>query len=235
MKKIILFMTLISLVAVMTVACSSMPIGKGTLKDRTDSLSYVLGLQVGKNLDPEMVKLNYNKFVKGMQDAADTSKILLKEEQINNLMMTFQAEMSLKYQQKRLKEAEQNKKMQNEFFAKNKNNPGVVSTPEGLQYKIITEGKGPKANSNSDITAKFTGKTLDGKKVFSSEDLPPDFKFKPDQFIPGWSVALKMMPKGSKWQLFVPDSLAFGAEGNPQLKIGPNQGLIFDFELIDIN
>ncbi len=234
MKKIILFVSILTLIAIMTAACSYLPKGKTSLKDRKDSLSYVIGLQLGKNLDPSMVSLNYDKLVRGMQDVADTSKIIVKKDDIEKILMTFQAEMQLKAQQKQQKLGEENSKMQTQFFSKNKTNPDVVSTPEGLQYKILTKGSGPIPNDKSEITAKFVGKTLDGKEVFNSKDLPADFKFTIGQFIKGWDIALKLMPKGSKWELFIPDSLAFGPQGSRELGIGPNQGLIFNFELIDV-
>lgn len=129
--------------------------------------------------------------------------------------------------------ADQNK-MQGETFLKtNKVKPGVISLPDGLQYKVISEGNGPKPTETDLVTVDYAGTLIDGTEFDSSYKRGEPATFPVSGVIPGWVEALKLMPKGSTWQLFIPASLAYGEQGMPPV-IGPNQTLIFKVHLIDI-
>lgn len=127
-------------------------------------------------------------------------------------------------------------KAQNEQWLKNNaTNEGVVVLPSGLQYKVITMGTGEKPAATDEVTVKYEGKLIDGQVFDSSyQRTPQETKFRANQVIKGWTEALTMMPVGSKWELYIPQELAYGDRQAGNL-IKPYSTLIFTVELIGIN
>jgi FKBP-type peptidyl-prolyl cis-trans isomerase FklB len=109
----------------------------------------------------------------------------------------------------------------------------VVTLPSGLQYKVITEGKGKKPKATDTVTTQYKGTLIDGTEFDSSIKRGQPASFPVSGVIPGWTEALQLMPVGSKWQLFVPAELAYG-ERSPAPEIGPDSTLIFEVELLSI-
>jgi FKBP-type peptidyl-prolyl cis-trans isomerase FklB len=128
----------------------------------------------------------------------------------------------------------ENKSAGEEFLAANKLKPGVVTLPDGLQYKVIKEGTGPKPTGSDTVKVHYAGTLIDGTEFDSSYKRGQPATFPVNGVIPGWTEALKLMKVGSTWELYIPSSLAYGANGAPPI-IGPNQTLIFKVELLDIN
>lgn len=124
------------------------------------------------------------------------------------------------------------KKQNEEFLAKNKSKEGVKVTPSGLQYKIITEGKGEIPTETSRVKVNYKGTLIDGTQFDSSYDRKEPTTFRANQVIKGWTEALTMMPVGSKWELYIPQELAYGARETGTIK--PFSTLIFEVELISI-
>lgn len=120
------------------------------------------------------------------------------------------------------------------FLSKNMTAPGVVTLPDGLQYKIIKQGQGPSPAISDTVTVNYAGKLINGTEFDSSYKRGEPAKFKLSEVIPGWTEALQRMNKGSIWEIYVPASLAYGERGMPPV-IGPNETLIFKVELLDIN
>jgi len=118
------------------------------------------------------------------------------------------------------------------FLKENKNKPGVVTLKDGLQYKVITEGKGVNPTENDIVTVHYSGKLIDGTEFDSSYKRGEPTSFPVSGVIPGWTEALKLMKVGSTWELYIPASLAYGERGAPPA-IGPNETLIFTVNLID--
>jgi FKBP-type peptidyl-prolyl cis-trans isomerase FklB len=118
------------------------------------------------------------------------------------------------------------------FLTANKVKPGVVSLPDGLQYKIISPGKGPSPDESDVATVEYEGKLINGTIFDSSAQHGGTAKFPVGQVIAGWTEALKLMNKGATWELFIPSDLAYGSEGAPP-SIGPNETLIFKVTLVD--
>ena len=121
------------------------------------------------------------------------------------------------------------------FLAENAKKPGVKVLPSGLQYKVIKEGTGATPKANDIITAHYTGRLIDGTKFDSSYDHPgaQPLQRPANRLIPGWTEALQLMKVGSKWELYIPSQLAYGERGSPP-KIGPDEALVFEMELLDV-
>jgi FKBP-type peptidyl-prolyl cis-trans isomerase FkpA len=118
------------------------------------------------------------------------------------------------------------------FLEENKAKEGVVTTASGLQYKIITEGTGAKPKATDTVTVNYEGKLLDGTVFDSSAKHGQAATFPLDGVIPGWTEALQLMPQGSKWEIYIPSELAYGAGG--QGPIPASATLIFEVELLEI-
>jgi len=126
------------------------------------------------------------------------------------------------------------------FLAANQKKPGVVTLPNGLQYKEITPGKGASPTDNDTVVVDYAGTLIDGKEFDSSYKRGQPATFQVSAVIPGWTQALKMMKPGATWELFIPAALAYGEQGVPAEAgqppvIGPNQALIFKVHLISVN
>lgn len=129
--------------------------------------------------------------------------------------------------------AMKNKSAGEAFLDANRKKPGVVTLPDGLQYKVITEGKGKRPNENDNVTVNYSGTLIDGTEFDSSYKRGQPATFPVSGVIPGWTEALKLMKVGSTWELYIPSSLAYGERGAPPA-IGPNETLIFKVNLISI-
>lgn len=126
-----------------------------------------------------------------------------------------------------------NKVLGEAFLNANKNKPGVVTLPDGLQYKVITQGKGPKPTDSDVVKVDYAGTLINGKEFDSSYKRGQPASFPVRAVIPGWVEALKMMKVGSTWELYIPPALAYGEQGAPP-SIGPNETLIFKVQLLSI-
>jgi FKBP-type peptidyl-prolyl cis-trans isomerase FklB len=116
------------------------------------------------------------------------------------------------------------------FLAANRNKPGVVTRPDGLQYKVMTMGKGKKPTSHDTVTVHYVGRLVDGTIFDSSYQRGQPATFSVNGVIAGWREALQLMPVGSTWELYIPAALAYGKQGAPPL-IGPDEVLIFQVNL----
>ena len=127
-----------------------------------------------------------------------------------------------------------NQKAGDAFLAANKSKDGVVTTPSGLQYKVLTQGTGPKPAATDSVVCNYKGMLLDHTEFDSSYKRGQPATFPVSGIIKGWTEALQLMPVGSKWQLFIPPDLAYGARGGAGGQIGPNATIEFEVELMSI-
>ena len=206
------------------------PSSNMTEKQKT---SYSIGINIGMNLFEQQVDVDSTSLLKGIQDGLANAKPALSEAEIRAALMALQKQIVDRQETQKKALAEKNKAEADKFFAENKTKPGVVTLASGLQYKIITTGKGPKPAATDTIKANYKGTFLDGKQFDSSYDRGEPASFQVNGVIPGWTEALQLMPVGSKWQLFVPPSLAYGENGF-QNAIPPNSALMFEVELLSI-
>jgi FKBP-type peptidyl-prolyl cis-trans isomerase FklB len=204
-----------------------------TLDTQKDKLSYAIGMNFGANLRKQSVEVDPNVLVKGLKDSLAGSKTLLTDEESHALITGFQADMRKKQEAKMAQAGDANLKEGQEFLAANKSKDGVVTLASGLQYKILQSGTGPKPATTDSVVCNYRGTTIDGAEFDSSYKRGQPATFPVSGVIKGWTEALQLMPVGSKWQLFIPGDLAYGARGAGP-GIGPNATLIFEVELISI-
>ena len=148
-------------------------------------------------------------------------------------LTALQAEARKAQEEKVQVAAEANKKEGDAFLAENKAKPGVVTLPSGLQYKVITEGAGPKPAADDTVVCNYRGTLLNGTEFDSSYKHGQPIEIPVGRVIKGWSEALQLMPVGSKWQLFIPPDLAYGTRGAGD-DIGPNATIVFEVDLLSI-
>ncbi len=204
-----------------------------TLKTSKDKFSYAIGMKTGESLKKQSVPVDPSIMARGMKDALAGGKTLMTDEEAQAAITEVQMDVRKKMQEKMQAEGAENKKKGDAFLAENKSKPGVVALPDGLEYKILTEGKGPKPTSSDTVECNYRGTLIDGKEFDSSYKRGKPAQFAVTGVIKGWTEALQLMPVGSKWQLFIPADLAYG-ERSPSPDIGPDDTLIFEIELLSI-
>ncbi len=207
--------------------------GQVTLKDQKDKVSYCIGINIGSSFKQQGIDVNLDVLMAGFKDALSGSKTILTQEEIQQTLMTFQRELMTKQAEHAKELTEKNKKEGEAFLVENKKKEGVKTTASGLQYKIITEGKGKRPTADDTVRVHYKGTLLDGSEFDSSYKLGEPAEFSVSGVIPGWTEAVQLMPVGSKWQLFIPSKLAYGEQGQGPV-IGPNATLIFEVELLAV-
>jgi FKBP-type peptidyl-prolyl cis-trans isomerase len=204
-----------------------------TLKTDKDKQSYAIGLNIGKTMHKDGVVVNTAVLARGIRDAMAGGKVLMTDDEIKATLTALSVELKKKATEKSEAEATTNKAAGETFLAANKAKDGVVTLPSGLQYKVIKQGDGPKPTATDSVVCNYRGTLLDGTEFDSSYKRGQPATFPVGQVIKGWTEALQLMPVGSKWQLFVPADLAYGARGAGQ-QIEPNSTLVFEVELLSI-
>ena len=196
------------------------------LTTQKDKFSYALGMNLGINLQKQSLPVNADLLARGIRDGLAGGKTLLTEDEARAVMTEMQNQF-------RQQLGETNKKEGDAFLAANKAKDGVVTLPSGLQYKILQAGTGPKPAATDTVTVNYRGTLINGTEFDSSYKHGKPITFPLNGVIKGWTEALQLMPTGSKWQLFIPSSLAY-AERGAGTDIGPSAVLIFEVELLSI-
>jgi FKBP-type peptidyl-prolyl cis-trans isomerase FklB len=198
------------------------------LKDLKDKASYSIGLNFGFNFKRQNIDLNTDAFSAGFKDAMSGKNPLMSEQEVRDTLMAFEKDM----QQKQTEMGQKNAATGEKFLADNKAKEGVKTTASGLQYKVMKEGTGATPKSSDTVTVNYRGTLIDGTEFDSSYKRGQPATFPVAGVIKGWTEALQLMKAGSKYQLFIPASLAYGEQGRPG--IPPNSVLIFEVELMDV-
>lgn len=204
-----------------------------TLNTDKDKLSYGIGVSVARNFKKQGSDIEIDLLVKGLRDALAGEKLLLPEKDLRKVMNAYQTEIRQKATLTRRIAIEDNKKKGEAFFAANKTRDGVISLPSGIQYRILQAGQGRKPVDSDLVVCNYRGTLLDGTEFDATEDGKPA-SLKLSALIAGWKESMKLMPVGSKWQIFIPAQHAYGERGVGG-DIGPNETLIFEVELLGIN
>jgi FKBP-type peptidyl-prolyl cis-trans isomerase FklB len=203
------------------------------LKTDKDKQSYAMGMNLGLGLHKQGMTLDTALVARGMKDAMTGGKTALTEDEARAAIQQLQGTLRQNAEAKAHEAGAANRKEGEAFLAANKSKEGVQTLPSGLQYKILTEGNGPKPTATDTVTCNYRGTLIDGKEFDSSYKRGQPASFNVSGVIKGWTEALQLMPVGSKWQLFVPTDLAYG-DRPPVPDIAPGATLIFEVELLSI-
>lgn len=226
----------ISAVLAMTAVCACSQGQKGRnieIKSAMDSVSYAIGADIGGNLKRGKIdSLNIDLVAMGLQDGLD-SAMKLDEETLRGVMQSFMMKMQTKRQAEEQAKGEEARLAGEKFLAENGKRTGVVTTPSGLQYEVVTAGTGAKPTATDVVSVHYHGTFPDGSMFDSSVERGEPAQLPVTQWIPGFVEALQLMPVGSKWKLAIPSDLAYGPAGSGD-RIPPNSVLLFDLELLQI-
>jgi len=194
-----------------------------------NAVSYCVGMSLGGSLfQQNLTGLDVDVLAQAIKDAFAGKEMKYSPEEANQIIQDFLAVESEKA-------FGANKEVGAKFLAENKTKEGVVETESGLQYEIIEAGSGEMPNETSNVTVHYHGTLIDGTVFDSSVSRGEPATFGVNQVIKGWTEALQLMPVGSKYRLYIPEGLAYGASPHPGGPIQPYMALVFDVELIGIN
>ena len=200
------------------------------LESSLERLSYMLGYRIGATLAGQgMREIDAASLAAAVDDALERRGPRLTEEEMRAAEAEYRAGLAAANDRK----AEANLAAGQAFLASNAGNEGVVEMPDGLQYRILRAGDGPKPSADDRVVVHYRGRLLDGTEFDSSYRRGEPAEFMVGGVIPGWQAALKAMPTGSRWEVWIPAALAYGERGAGGA-IGPNQALHFEIELIAI-
>jgi FKBP-type peptidyl-prolyl cis-trans isomerase len=203
------------------------------LKTDKDKISYSYGVETARNFRRQGMDIDPDVLLKGMKDVMAGDKLLLSDEELLNFMNQYAGRVRQNQGRAKLIAAQDNKKEGDEFLAANKTKEGVVTLPSGLQYKILKAGDGRKPTEADTVECQYRGTLINGTEFYDTKGQAATFNLSDGSIILGLREAIKLMPVGSKWQLFVPPQLAYSSKGAGQY-IGPNATLIFEVELLAI-
>jgi FKBP-type peptidyl-prolyl cis-trans isomerase FklB len=200
-----------------------------SLETVKEKFSYSIGIQIGQSLVRQGVVLDADAFNLAVRDALDGSKPRITAEQMEQALSKGENNVSSNLRER----AKTNLAAGKAFLTENKTKEGIVALSSGLQYRILRSGPGEFPKSNSAVLVHYVGTLIDGREFDSSRRRGEAATLNIGQVIRGWQEAIPLMRVGSRWQIFVPPNLAYGAKGAGAV-IGPNEALIFEIELLDI-
>lgn len=207
-----------------------------TLTTQKQKASYALGMNVGSGMRKQGIETSVDPALvaRGLRDALTGGKTALTEDEMKSALQQLGTEIRSANEAKAHAAGETNRKAGEAFLEANKAKEGVKTLPDGLEYKVLQQGNGPKPTANDTVTVNYRGTLINGKEFDSSYKRGQPATFPVSGVIKGWTEALQLMPVGSKWQLFIPADLAYGDSPRPGGDIAPGDTLIFDVELLSI-
>jgi FKBP-type peptidyl-prolyl cis-trans isomerase FklB len=211
---------------------TAQPSTQQAFSNQTDKVSYAIGVDIGSNFKKQNIDLNPDVLAKGVKDGLSGGKTMMDDKEMRDTLMNFQKELMAKRQAQMQEMVQKNKAEGETFLAENKKKPGIITLPDGLQYKIVKAGSGVSPTDTDSVTVNYEGTFPNGKEFDSSYKRGKPATFPVTQVIPAWTEALKMMKPGAEWMIYVPASLGYGERGAGP--IGPNQVLVFKIELISV-
>jgi FKBP-type peptidyl-prolyl cis-trans isomerase len=202
------------------------------------NMSYAIGMNIGNSIKRGGVELDVDAMTGAIKDVLADRTLKLTDQQAQEAMRSYQTEARAKHEQMQRESAEKNKKEGEAFLAENKKKPGVKThtvkledgTTAEMQYKVITEGTGAVPKTNDTVTVNYRGTLINGKEFDSSAKRGQPAKFPVTRVVRGWTEALQMMKAGSKWELYLPSTLAYADRGGPGIE--PGSTLVFEVELV---
>ena len=198
------------------------------MSETRDEASYGVGMSIGQSLENQnLEEINIAEFVKGIEDVFKKNTPPFSPEEANEKIQLYLNGINeSKFEKDKIEGVE--------FLASNAKKDGIMSLESGLQYEIVEAGSGDKPQPTSQVTVHYHGTLINGDVFDSSIERGTPATFGVNQVIKGWTEALQLMQTGSKWRLYIPQDLAYGATPHAGGPIKPFMALIFDVELISI-
>ena len=233
MKKTLLALAVAGLVA----GCSTPPEApeQPELESTDQKISYGMGLVLGERMSNDLPNLQMDQFLQGIQhgQAGDEAARRMSREEIQQALMAYQQQLQEEQTRQTEELASKTLEAGKAFLAENAEREGVKTTESGLQYEVLEKGDGEKPAETDTVQVHYTGELLSGEVFDSSRERGEPVTFALNQVIPGWTEGLQLMNEGARYKLYIPSDLAYGPGGNRA--IGPNETLVFEVELLDVN
>lgn len=192
-----------------------------------DKFSYAIGLGIGQNLLSMGAKgIAVEDFAQAIKDVLEGNQTAISHQEAREIVNKYFEDLEAKMSAANIEQGQA-------FLSENQNREGVKRLASGLQYEVITEGHGKMAKATDRVKCHYEGTLIDGTLFDSSVKRGEPAVFGVNQVIPGWVEALQLMPEGSKWKLYIPSELAYGAQGAGEM-IPPHSALVFEVELIEV-
>lgn len=223
----------------LTVGCSADT--DVSLESENERLGYAMGKLFADRIQQDMQDIDSDAFIAGVRDSLKGNEARLSDEAIQKAVQNYQKRLQEEAASKGGKQhndtdgggdAEANLAASRDFLKENRQRDGVMTTDSGLQYEVIEQGDGQSPGKNDRVTVHYTGELIDGTVFDSSRKRGEPATFGLQQVIPGWTEGLQLMNEGDRYRLYIPPEMAYGENGPPS--IGPNQALIFDVKLIEV-
>ena len=228
-------------IALLVVSCNKNGAQNVSLKTEVDSVSYAIGVNMGKQLQNGFEDANIQAYIQGLRNGQDSVDLLIEENKLQGIVQSYFKKKEEAQREKQMAEAA--KKAEEQFgdlkaageklMAENISKEGVQTTESGLQYIVLEEGEGDKPTATDRVKVHYHGTLFDGTVFDSSVDRGEPTTFGVNQVIKGWTEGLQLMPLGSKYKFFIPQELAYGHQQRGQ-HIKPFSPLVFEVELIEI-
>lgn len=201
------------------------------LKTKVDTISYIIGSDIGRNIKTNKIDFAQEAFNQGVILGYNGTDTLLKKEEVEKIMKAFQQEMQTKMEAEKTAKSAESKIKGDQYLAENKKKPGVIMLPDGLQYRVIKEGSGANPKETDTVSVYYKGTLVDGT-VFDAATEGEPVSFPLNNLIKGWTEGIQLMKVGSKFEFVIPSNLGYG-----EREVGPipaNSTLIFEVELLAI-
>ena len=192
-----------------------------------DKFSYAIGLGIGQNLLSMGAQgINVNDFAQAISDVLNRKETAISHNEAREIVNKYFEELEAKMNAENIEKGKA-------FLAENTKKEGIITLPSGLQYQVLQEGNGKKPSATDRVKCHYEGTLIDGTLFDSSIKRGQPAVFGVNQVIKGWVEALQLMSEGSKWRLFIPSELGYGAQQAGEM-IPPHSTLIFEVELIEV-
>jgi FKBP-type peptidyl-prolyl cis-trans isomerase FkpA len=205
----------------------------GELTTDGQKFGYSIGIDLGKSLKPVKDDVDIASLKAGLDDAINDVTPKLDDKQREEVKMTVAKKLQEKQVAEREAQSGKAKEAGEKFLAENAKKEGVKTTASGLQYEVLTEGKGAHPKASDTVTVHYKGTLLNGEEFDSSYSREQPVTFPLANVIPGWTEGVQLMTPGSKYKFYIPSALGYGERG-AGVKIGPNETLVFEVELLSV-
>ena len=199
------------------------------LKTEKQRFSYTVGVQMAMGIKSQGIEVDAEALKQAIDDVFAGHEPALSSDEMRQALMAFQQ----RQEAARKAQADENRKRGEAFLARNRQQAGVKVLSNGIQYRVIKKGSGPRPTASDTVVVNYRGRLVDGQEFDSSYKRGEPATFPVNGVIKGWQEILPLMPAGSKWEVVVPSDLAYGAAGAGG-HIGPNETLVFDIDLLEV-